>query len=68
LAIEARGFGYNIRKRTSIRTIKYDTIDYILTVIFVFLVIFAIVTGQWGLNLGNYMITKSLIRQFFFTF
>lgn len=68
LAIEARGFGYNIRKRTSIRTIKYDTIDYILTVIFVFLVIFAVVTGQWGLNLGNYMITKSLIRQFFFTF
>lgn len=63
LAIEARGFGYNIKKRTSIREIKYSGVDYMLTGVLLILLVFAIITGQWGLNIGSYAITKNLIRK-----
>ena len=66
LAIEARGFGYNIKKRTSIHEIKYSKADYILTTILLASMIFAAITGQWGLNMGSYTITKNLMKKLIF--
>ena len=59
VAIEARGFGYNIAKRTYRREIRLNSIDYATLAIEV--VLLAGSTILWYAGYGTYMFTYSLL-------
>jgi len=59
VAIEARGFGYNIGKRTYRREIRLNSIDYATLAIEV--VLLAGSTILWYAGYGTYMFTYSLL-------
>jgi len=61
VAIEARGFGYNIGKRTYRREIRLNSVDYGTLVIEVILL--AGSTILWYAGYGTYMFTYSLLAR-----
>jgi energy-coupling factor transport system permease protein len=59
VAIEAKGFGYDLPKRTYSREIRLRTVDYATLVIEV--ILFAVSTVLWYTGYGTYMFTYSLL-------
>jgi len=64
LAIEARGFSYDIRNRTYVQELEFSKRDYIFMAFMVFLVACSFVFGIWGLNYGNYLLTVDLVVRY----
>jgi len=60
VAIEARGFGYNISKRTYRRQISLNSIDYATLAVETILVVGSL--SLWYLGYGTWMFTYSLLR------
>lgn len=63
VAIEARGFGYNIKNRTYRREIRLNSIDYAVLAVDAFLVAASVIL--WHGGYGTYMFTYSLLKQLF---
>lgn len=61
IAIESRGFGYNIRNRTWLRELRFTTEDYWMAALLVALAITGIVTGGPGYGIATYELTSDLI-------
>ncbi len=65
LTIETKGFSRNPKKRTFITEMKYRKTDWLFTLSLFLLLCFALITGQWYLNLGNFNFTLYLMRKIF---
>jgi len=61
-ALEARGFGYGMRKRTYMREIDMRLSDYLFLATFTIVVLLSIFVGSWGLGYGSYKFTVNLIK------
>jgi energy-coupling factor transport system permease protein len=62
VALESRGFGYNIAGRTYVHQIKLQRNDKIAVAIFAAFIVFAAIFGQYGLGILGWNATANLLR------
>ncbi len=62
LSIETRGFGYSLGKRTSITQTKFGRDDWPVMATLLAAIGVALVTGQWGLDLGDFRFSLNFFR------
>jgi energy-coupling factor transport system permease protein len=62
IALESRGFGYNIAGRTYVHQLKFDTKDKIGLLIFGGLIFLGAVVGQYGLGLISWNTTVVVLK------
>ena len=63
IAIESRGFGYDIRKRTYMRKLKFTGGDYAACGLLVAIVALGFVVGPWGLKWAYYKNVVDLLKK-----
>lgn len=62
IALESRGFGYDIAGRTYVHKLKFDTKDKLGALAFGALIVFAAVVGQYGLGLIGWNTTVAILK------
>jgi len=63
IAIESRGFGYDIRKRTYMRELKFTRADYAACGVLVAIVAVGFIAGPWGLKWAYYRNVVEVIKK-----
>ncbi|MEM3703474.1 MAG: energy-coupling factor transporter transmembrane component T [Candidatus Bathyarchaeia archaeon] len=66
IAIESRGFGYGIRKRTYMRELKLTKADYAACCILIGIVILGYVAGPWGLKWAYHSNVTKMVKNWLF--
>jgi energy-coupling factor transport system permease protein len=66
IAIESRGFSYDIRKRTCIRELKLTKADYAACVILIGIVMLGYIVGPWGLKWAHHSNVTKMIKNWLF--
>lgn len=62
IAIESRGFGYDIRKRTYMRELKLTKIDYLACCVLIFVIVLGYIVGPWGLKLTYHSNVTNIVK------
>jgi energy-coupling factor transport system permease protein len=65
LAMETRGFSYNIRGRTYVQEVRLRRSDYVAIVLIFALLTIMAVTSRWVLGWGDYTTTVNILRAMF---
>jgi energy-coupling factor transport system permease protein len=63
IAIESRGFGYSIRKRTYMRELKLTKVDYIACCVLIGIVVLGYIAGPWGLKWTYHSNVTNIIKK-----
>ncbi len=61
LALESKGFGYDIRGRTYLTEVKFTKLDYAVCGVLVAAAVFSLVIGHWGLRIADYETSLDLL-------
>lgn len=67
IAIESRGFGYDIRRRTYIRELKFTRADYVACGVLVAIVVVGFIAGPWGFRWAYYKNVADILKEWLLT-
>ena len=67
IAIESRGFGYDIRRRTYIRKLKFTRADYVACGVLVTMVAVGFIAGPWGFRWAYYKNVADILKEWLLT-
>lgn len=65
LAIESKGFSYDISKRTYLRELRFTRTDYVVFAALVGVMVLGITVGPWGLKISDYLTTAAIVKALF---
>ncbi|MFQ6080504.1 MAG: energy-coupling factor transporter transmembrane component T family protein [Candidatus Bathyarchaeia archaeon] len=67
IAIESRGFGYDIRRRTYMRVLKFTRADYVACGVLVAIVVLGFIAGPWGFRWAYYKNVVDILKEWLLT-
>lgn len=67
IAIESRGFGYDIGRRTYMRVLKFTRADYVACGVLVAIVVLGFIAGPWGFRWAYYKNVVDILKEWLLT-